>query len=420
MNYVAPKGTKDILPSEVKSWQALESLFSQVAERYGFGEIRVPTFESTELFQRGVGDGTDVVQKEMYTFLDKGGRSMTLRPEGTAGVVRSFIQRGMSSLPFPIKLYYMVNAFRYENVQEGRYREFHQLGVEALGSAEPEVDAEVIALLQQFFEAIGLKETKLHLNSIGCPLCRSAYEAALKAYYEPKRAELCSDCQTRMERNPMRLLDCKQSACQKIATEAPIILDYLDEGCEAHFARVRELLERLAVPYEVTPRLVRGLDYYTKTVFEYVSENVGTQGTICGGGRYDGLVEELGGPSVPACGFAIGEERLLKEVQAQGISLVEENVQGLFLAHRGDEAKLKAFQLAQELRKAGLHCQTDVCARSLKAQMKYAAKSGLSHVLVLGETELESGQGQLRRLSDGKETLVEWNELDSLLQAMKG
>ena len=306
MKYSVPKGTKDILPEEIYRWQKAEQVFAEVCGQYGFREIRIPTFEHTELFMRGVGDTTDVVQKEMYTFEDKGGRSISLRPEGTAGVVRSFIEHGMTSLPSPVRVYYNITAFRYENVQKGRFREFHQFGLEAFGAKGPAVDAEVISILTLFFARMGLTQTHLCINSIGCPVCRTEYNRILREYYQPGLAGMCHDCKGRYEKNPLRMLDCKEPHCHTLAADAPKLLDHLCPDCREHFNGLTANLDDLGIPYTIDPGIVRGLDYYTRTVFEFVSDHVGTQGTICGGGRYDGLVEMMGGQSVPVIGFAMG------------------------------------------------------------------------------------------------------------------
>lgn len=421
MNFTAPKGTRDILPPESSQWLAIERVFSEVAELFAYGEIRIPTFENTEVFQRGVGDATDIVQKEMYTFNDKGGRSITLRPEGTAGVVRSFVQRGMSSLPYPVKLYYMLNMFRYENVQEGRYREFHQLGLESFGAEGPEIDAEIIAMLQIFFDKIGLKETHLNINSIGCPDCRKVYHDALKDYFRPHLSTLCEDCQKRFETNPLRILDCKVEHCKSLAKNAPVLLDFLDDDCKQHFEGLQKELDTLGLSYRVEPRLVRGLDYYTRTVFEYVSDHVGTQGTICGGGRYDKLVEALGGPAVPACGFAMGEERLLLEMNAQGVSIELPQRSSIFIGSMGEEAGRVARKLAYQLRQRGVLVETELCGRGVKGQMKYAGKSGLRYSMILGENELTSGTAELKDMTNGERETLEFKNLELLYAAlMKG
>lgn len=420
MKLSAPKGTRDILPEESGLWREVERVFQETCELFQYGELRLPTFEHTEVFQRGVGDTTDIVSKEMYTFDDKAGRSMTLRPEGTAGAVRAFIENGMGSRPFPVKLYYILNLFRYENVQKGRYREFHQLGLEAFGSAAPEMDAEIISLLQLFFNRLGLKHTRLHLNSLGTAESRAQYTLALKDYFKPHLSGLCKDCQTRYESNPLRILDCKVKHDQEIASQAPLMFDYLNDADRAHFDRVLALLDAWSIPYTVDKRIVRGLDYYTRTVFEFVSENVGTQGTICGGGRYDTLVETLGGASVPAVGFALGQERLLLEMQAQGITLDRSRPTSVYIASLDDASLDFAAKLALSLREKGFAAAFDVVGRSLKAQMKYAGKSDYDYSLVLGSNEVEAGEARLRRMADGEEIVVRLDELSGFEAYLRG
>ncbi|NLB44252.1 MAG: histidine--tRNA ligase [Clostridiaceae bacterium] len=417
MKFSAPKGTRDLLPPETAAWQHAEQVFSDVCRRYGYAEIRLPTFEQTELFQRGVGDTTDIVQKEMYTFPDKGGRSMTLRPEGTAGVVRSYVENGMASWPSPVRLYYAITAFRYENVQKGRYREFHQFGCEAIGAAGPAIDAELISLLQLFFAQMGLTETKLRINSIGCPVCREAYQTLLRDWLKPHLPQLCGNCQDRFVRNPLRIIDCKEARCQAVTAQAPAQADHLCPDCQAHFDGLRHQLDVLGLPYVIDRRIVRGLDYYTRTVFEFVSEHVGTQGTICGGGRYDGLIETVGGAPTPGIGFALGVERLLMELDAQGIQTPPAPSPVLFVAIAGDHED-EARRLCFRLRQAGLAVETDLMGRSLKAQMKYAGKSGARFVLVLGDDEADSGIGRLRNLETRAETEVRLDQLEHhLLEA---
>lgn len=418
MRFSAPKGTRDILPGEIAGWQYAEKVFADICSRYGYQEIRIPTFEQTDLFQRGVGDTTDVVQKEMYTFLDKGGRSMSLRPEGTAGVVRSFLENGMASWPSPVRLYYNITAFRYENVQKGRYREFHQFGCEVFGSAGPAVDAELISLLQLYFETLGLQRTSLRINSIGCPDCRGTYQKMLQDFLRPNLASLCGNCQDRFEKNPLRIIDCKEERCRTFTQDAPAQLDHLCPVCQAHFDGLCANLQALGLAYTIDRRIVRGLDYYTRTVFEFVSENVGSQGTICGGGRYDGLVEEIGGPSTPGIGFALGVERLLMELAAQAVSLPPALPMTLYLAilgQTGEQARALCFQL----RRAGIRVETDLMDRSLKAQMKYAGKSGARYVVVLGEDEAQSGKVQLRDLAAHTETEVALADLPALLARLQ-
>ncbi len=415
MDLKAPRGTRDILPEEAAIRQYLEAAFAHLCSRYGYGEIRVPSFEHTELFVRGVGDASDIVRKEMYTFEDKGGRSLTLRPEGTAGVVRSFIEQGMASRPAPIKLWYKMNMFRYEKMQKGRYREFWQFGCEIFGSQAPEADAELIGLLDSYFIKLGLQAISLQVNSIGCPLCRQAYRQALREYYEPQLAGMCQDCHVRFERNPLRMLDCKEDHCHNLAGGAPVQLDYLCDDCRQHFDKVQACLDDLGVAYEINPRMVRGLDYYTRTVFEFVSSNVGTQGTLCGGGRYDGLVGELGGAPTPAVGFAMGVERLILEAQSQGIPLGEEVAVDLYIASFPATTG-QALALARNLIGQGYRVETDIMGRSLRAQMKAADRMQAAFILVLGDQELAEGQGTLRRLSDGHETRADLDKLSNLLR----
>lgn len=419
MKYSAPRGTRDILPDEIYRWQYVERVFAEVCRQFAFSEIRIPTFEATEVFARGVGGSTDIVRKEMYTFLDKSDRSMTLRPEGTAGVVRSFIEQGMSSLPYPVRLYYNLNLFRYERVAKGRYREFHQLGAEAFGAAGAMMDIEMIALLHSFFKRLGLHSTALHINSIGTPACRSEYNKVLREYLRPYETELCGDCCERLAKNPLRVLDCKVDHCHEIARNAPRLLDYLDTESAEHFAALKDGLTALGIPFVIDTDIVRGLDYYTKTVFEFVSENVGTQGTICGGGRYDCLVEEMGGTAVPAVGFALGEERLLMEMAAQQLDIPRPTPTDIYVAPMGENAQWKAMCLINQLREGGIVAQTDLCGRTLKAQMKFADKIGARFVLVLGENELTSGDAELKNMQDGSKTAVRWEDLPHNLNLLR-
>ncbi len=412
----APKGTRDILPSEIYKWQYVENAFARLCEKFGFKEIRIPVFEHTELFQRGVGDTTDIVQKEMYTFHDKAQRSITLRPEGTAGVVRSYIENGMASMPSPIKLFYNITAYRYENVQKGRYREFHQFGVEAFGSHGPAIDVEIISLLSMFFEKLGLGKTGLNINSIGCPHCRAAYHEKLKDFFRPHLSELCDNCKNRFEKNPLRIIDCKEERCRKNITGAPMLLDNLCEDCRIHFDGLKSGLDNLGIEYRVDPQIVRGLDYYTKTVFEFISENVGTQGTICGGGRYDGLVEALGGAPTPGIGFALGVERLMMELESQGIQINEPSAMDIYIATMGERAQAFAHVMINKLRRCNIGAETDLMGRSLKSQMKYANKKGFSYTIVLGDDEIESGKGVLKDMRSGDQKDV---SLDSIIDRLK-
>ncbi|HZK29192.1 MAG TPA: histidine--tRNA ligase [Clostridia bacterium] len=415
MDLRAPRGTRDILPEEAASRRAVERIFTDTCSRYGYGEIRVPTFEHTELFVRGVGDASDIVRKEMYTFADRSDRNLTLRPEGTAGVARAFVEQGMASRPAPIKLWYNMNMFRYEKMQKGRYREFWQFGCEVFESKNPATDAELMGLLDSYFVKLGLSDISLEINSIGCPSCREAYRKALRAYYEPELSGMCEDCHERFSRNPLRMLDCKETHCHMLAGHAPLQRDYLCDGCRAHFDQVKEYLDVLDISYEVNPRMVRGLDYYTRTVFEFISQNVGTQGTICGGGRYDGLIGEIGGPDVPAVGFAMGVERLMLELEAQGIILVEETSPDLYIASFPSTVA-DALLLAKTLICEGFYVETDIMGRSLRAQLKAADRLNASYVFVLGDRELLEAKGKLRRLSDGSESTVSLGTIGTSLK----
>ncbi len=406
-----PKGTKDVLPAQSHIWQYVEDVARVTAEGYGFREIRTPVFEHTELFQRGVGDATDVVTKEMYTFLDKGGRSVTLRPEGTAGVARAFLENGLQGGAMPFKAYYLCSAYRYERPQAGRLREFHQFGAELYGSPSPAADAEAISLADAFLKNLGLKHVELRLNSIGCPDCRARYYEALKEYFRPHLAEMCEDCKSRFEKNPMRMLDCKVETCKKITAGAPRALDYLCDDCRTHFGEVKSLLDEAGVSYTVDPSIVRGLDYYTRTVFEFVSGAAGAQGTVLGGGRYDGLLSQLGAKPTPAVGFGAGVERLLMVMEAEGAPLPEEPKIDCYLAGMDGPSRRKAFVLAEELRRAGLSCETDLLDRSLKAQMKYADKIGARFVAVIGESELEEGVVQLKDMAKSTSERVKFGAL---------
>ncbi len=406
-----PKGTKDVLPSQSHIWQYVEDVARVTAEGYGFGEIRTPVFEHTELFARGVGDTTDVVTKEMYTFLDRGGRSITLRPEGTAGVARAFLENGLQGGAMPFKAYYLCSAYRYERPQAGRLREFHQFGAELYGSPSPAADAEAISLADAFLKNLGLRKAELRLNSIGCPACRARYYEALKDYFRPHLAEMCEDCNARFAKNPMRMLDCKVEGCKKITAGAPRALDYLCDGCRTHFGEVKSLLDEAGIRYTVDPSIVRGLDYYTRTVFEFVSDAAGAQGTVLGGGRYDGLLSAFGAKPTPAVGFGAGIERLLMVMEAENVPLPEPPKIDCYLAGMDAPSRKKAFVLAEELRRAGLSCETDLLDRSLKAQMKYADKIGARFVAVIGESELEEGVVQLKDMARSTSERVKFEAL---------
>lgn len=400
-----PKGTKDILPEESYRWQLIEEDAQYVFESFGLKEIRVPTFEYTELFERGVGDTTDVVQKEMYTFEDKGGRSITLRPEGTAGIVRAYVENGLSSKPSPCKVWYKMPMFRYENVQKGRYREFHQLGCEIFGTNSYLADVEAIQIGYQLLQHIGIDNVKLMLNSIGCPTCRSKYQEALKEFIGRNLDEYCDVCKSRFNKNPMRILDCKEEKCKELNQGAPVILDYLCEECKVHFEQVKNMLATLGIPYEIDAGIVRGLDYYTKTVFEFVSEVDGL--TVLAGGRYDGLVKQFGGPDTPAVGFAAGEERLLSLVEAKQ---PEDFKTELYIATMSQDQMLKAIEIANQLREY-LIVETDICERSFNAQMKYANKIGAEKLLVLGEEEVATNTAKIKDMKTGEETPVNLDEI---------
>lgn len=398
----AIKGTKDVLPSEIYKNQYIEATCLGVAENFGYKEIRTPMFEHTELFQRGVGDTTDVVQKEMYTFDDKGGRSITLRPEVTAGAVRSYLENGLCNEALPQKVCYVGPCFRYEKPQAGRLREFHQFGIECFGTASPLADAEMISLASRIFDELGIQELSLEINSIGCPTCRAEYHKALKEYFSSRKDELCPTCQDRLERNPMRILDCKSPVCSEIAKDAPVVTDYLCDECREHFDSVRKYLDAMNIAYTINPKIVRGLDYYTKTVFEFVSNAIGSKGTVAGGGRYDGLVDELGGQKTPSLGFAMGLERLQLVMDAQGCAYPEPSTPDLFIVAMGEKAQLKAIEIAKDMRAEGYCALYDLNQRSLRAQMKYADKLGAKFNVVIGDNEVEQGTAKLKNMKTGE------------------
>ena len=389
----------DIMAPDIYKWQFVEKKLKSVASRFGFSEIRTPTFEERSLFQRGVGEGTDVVQKEMYTLEDKEGKVFALRPEGTASVVRALIENGRCGDTYPIKLNYLINCFRYEKPQAGRSREFFQFGTEVFGSADAGADFTVISLADTALSELGIKGVKLHINSIGCPECRPKYREALVSYLRSRESELCETCRTRMENNPLRVLDCKCDSCRAVAAKAPKTLDYLCSECSAHFEKLRSMLDGAKINYVTDPHIVRGLDYYTKTVFEFIAEGIGAQSTVCGGGRYDGLVKELGGPSLPACGFGMGITRLLLALEESGVEIPSPEAPRLYIASLGDAAQLKASSMVLDLRRRGVYAEYDTVGRSLKAQMKYADKIGAAKVLILGDSELETGRAVLRTMT---------------------
>ncbi len=397
----AVKGTQDIMPSDTGRQRFLENTLFDIAGSFGFKEIRTPVFEHTELFQRGVGETTDVVQKEMYTFDDKGGRSITLRPEGTAGAVRAFLEHGLFNEALPQKLCYLLNCYRYEKPQAGRWREFQQFGVEMFGSAAPSADAEVISIAYEIFSFLGIEGLELQLNSIGCPECRKKYHEALKEYFKSHVDELCPTCLERLDKNPMRILDCKSPVCKGISEGSPVIIDYLCDECKEHFEGVKKYLDAMGINYVINPRIVRGLDYYTRTVFEFVSTSIGAQGTVCGGGRYAGLVDELGGPKTPALGFGMGTGRLKMVMEAQGIQLPDDDSCDIYIAPMDSDASFKAMAIATDLRSSGIHAETDVVGRSLKAQMKYADKIKAKYTVVIGSDELANNKANVKNMATG-------------------
>ena len=403
-----PKGTKDVLPENSYKWQFLETAARETAKVFNAKEIRTPVFEHTEVFARGVGETTDIVNKEMYTFTDKGGRSITLKPEGTAGVVRSFVESGLYAGALPVKTFYITPCFRYERPQAGRLREFHQFGVEFFGATDAGMDAEVILLAKTFLDKIGVKNITLYINSIGCKECRKEYHKALKAYLQANYDKLCDLCKDRYEKNPMRILDCKNESCKAITLNAPSILDYLCDDCKAHFEKLQSLLTAAGVEFKINSRIVRGLDYYTKTVFEFVSEEIGAQGTVLGGGRYDGLVEEFGGGNIAGIGFAAGLERLLLLLESAG-SIPESERLKVYIAPMGDEARVRAFEIVSALRAQGVSADTDYMARGIKAQFKYADKIGAKFVGVLGSDELARGIIKIKDMESGTDTEVGLN-----------
>lgn len=400
------KGTEDVLPKESYKWQFVEKIMRDESRKFGFKEIRTPVFEHTELFARGVGQTTDVVQKEMYTFDTKGGESVTLRPEGTAGAARAVLEHALENDGLPIKASYFVSCYRYEKPQAGRLREFHQFGIEEYGTQAPIADAELICLAQSIFDRLQINQLRLEINSIGCPACRAEYHKALKEYFEAYKDELCDTCNSRLEKNPMRILDCKSPVCSKIAENAPRITDYLCDECREHFAAVQSYLDAAGVEYTVNPTIVRGLDYYTKTVFEFVTDCIGAQGTVCGGGRYDGLIEELGGKHLPSLGFAMGMERLLMVMESQEIEIPDTDECSLYVATMGEKAKVKAVELVAQVRSSGLIAETDVIGRGLRAQMKYADKIGAKYSLVIGDNEIEQNSAEVKNMATGEKTTL--------------
>jgi len=402
----APKGTKDILPDAIYKWHYIEKIIEKITSLYGLKEIRTPIFEHTELFVRGIGEATDVVGKEMYTFLDKGDRSITLKPEGTAGVARAYIESKLNAHPLPAKMYYITPVFRYEKPQSGRLRQHHQFGIEIFGSYSALADAEVISVAHSLFSTIGIKDLELRINSIGCPACRAKYNLALKEYFSLHIDSMCPTCTERLERNPLRILDCKSEICRTYTKKAPVMLDFLCTDCLAHHNGVLAALDASGISYAIDPMIVRGLDYYTKTVFEFVSTNIGSQGTVCGGGRYDNLVSDLDGKPTGAVGFGLGLERLIMVAEATGIALGQQQKTYVYIAPQDAAQSVAAFSLTQNLRNCGISAECDTLGRSLRAQMKYADKQGYAYVIVLGREELSSHQVQVKKMTDGSTVCV--------------
>ncbi len=413
MSITGIKGMNDILPSEIATWQFLEDTARRIFATYGCQEIRVPVVEKTELFCRSIGETTDIVEKEMYTFNDKSDNSLTLRPEGTAPVMRSFIQHKLFNQDQVSKLYYMGPMFRYERPQKGRYRQFHQIGAEIIGIDDPRMDAQVLAMLSHYFEAVGLTDVSLQINSLGCPKCRPTYRQTLIDFLQQRLDQLCPDCQRRYSSNPLRVLDCKSKSCKEATQDAPSVLDHLCDECDTHFATVQKCLNQLGTSYSINNRMVRGLDYYTKTTFEMVTNNLGAQNAVAAGGRYDGLVEELGGPSLPGIGFAMGVERLVLLLQENKI---ETPPPALFLATLGQEAETFAFEILHQLQREGLYAEMDFTGKSLKAQLRRADKLNCRYTIMIGDNELSEGSAQLKRMADGDQQVV---RLDQLLDQLR-
>lgn len=406
-----PRGTGDILPGQVEKWRYIEKIMRSLGQDYNYEEIRTPVFEHTELFERGVGEDTDIVEKEMYTFLDRGERSVTLRPEGTAPVVRAYLENKLYAQPQPVKLFYMGPMFRYDRPQAGRFRQFHQVGVEVFGSHHPAVDAEVVAMAMGFCDRVGLTNLELHINSVGCPQCRPGLRKILQDFFEPRRPELCTNCQERWARNPLRIIDCKNGSCRDIAAGAPSIADCLCSDCQAHFAGVRRYLDILQVPYIINHKLVRGLDYYTHTAFEIMAPDIGAQSSIGGGGRYNGLIEVCGGPSIPGVGYALGLERVLLAMEKQGVDVESAGGPDVFVVILDPADKEKAVEILSALRSEGISSDQDYQDRSLKAQMKYASKLNSKYTLLVGGRELERGSALLREMQTGEQEEVPWQKI---------
>ncbi len=411
----APKGTKDILPDQIHKWHYVEEQWKDICRRYGFKEVRTPVFEHTELFTRGIGDTTDVVQKEMYTFEDHGGRSITLKPEGTSPAVRAFIEHKQYAEVQPTKIHYITPCYRYEKPQSGRLREFHQFGIEVFGTPNMMADAEVISLGYDFLTSLGITEIALRINSVGCPECRKKHRAALREFLTPKHDQLCDTCKTRFDKNPMRILDCKSPVCQELVQGAPMMIDYLCDDCKESFEELKANLTAMEIPFEVDPGIVRGLDYYTKTAFEFVTTKIGAQGTVCGGGRYDHLIEEVGGPPIPGVGFGLGIERLLLLMEANGAEFPEADKLDVFVAVMGDAAKAYGLKLCRELRAKGLSAEMDTLARNIKGQFKYANRLNAKYTVVIGENELAEGVAAVKDMAKQEQTNVKFEDLYEVL-----
>jgi histidyl-tRNA synthetase len=416
MDIKAPKGTKDMLPENAYKWQYVENLFRKLSSEYGCREIRTPMFEQTELFKRGVGETTDVVQKEMYTFEDKGGRSITLKPEGTASAVRAFVEGSLYNEVQPTKLYYIAPCFRYEKMQKGRFRQHHQFGVEVFGSKEASIDAEVISLLMRVYKELGIQGVKLKINSMGCPSCRKKYNEALKEFLGNQFEKLCETCKGRFEKNPLRILDCKVNSCKEIVKNAPIISDYICDDCSTHFESLKKYLEVMSIDFEVDSRIVRGLDYYTKTVFEVLDKD-GV--ALCGGGRYDNLIKEIGGPDMPSMGFGMGIERLLLCLEENSIEIPKEKYMELFVGSMNEEAKYEAIKIVNALREKGIKCECNHMERSVKAQMKYANKIESYFTIILGEDEIQSRTAKIKRMCDGEQLQINLDKLEEIISIVK-
>ncbi len=415
----APKGTKDIYGAYMDEWQRVEKIMRGICEDFSIGELRTPIFEHTELFLRGVGETTDIVQKEMYTFKDKGDRSVTLRPEGTAGAARSYIEHGIYNNPQPTRFFYIGPMFRYENTQKGRQRQFHQFGVEMLGSYSPALDAEVISVAAELLKRLGINDVMLKINSLGGPECRQKYNKALREYIGSNIDKMCDDCKSRFEKNPLRVLDCKEERCQHIIADAPVVLDYLGPECKEHFETVKAILDEMGIKYEVDDKIVRGLDYYTRTVFEFVSSGIGAQGTVCGGGRYDNLIAECGGQPTGAAGFAVGIERLLLVLEAQNGEFEKKNERDIYIGAIGQKGLVKGQGIAYRLRQAGVKAECDSVGRSVKAQMKYANKIGAAYSVILGDNEIDNDLVKLKNMETGEEEEVKVSALFDIMTSKK-